>query len=512
MFSVQKFEAICDRARAVLESPRTILWVIPLLVALKLLSASPADPDLFARIAMGRLTLSHAAVPLTDPFAFTTVLPVWIDHEWLSGVIFYLIASTAGDAGLIILKVILAVLAALCVIHASQRQSPLFNARLVWITLCLLHACSAWTSTVRCQAFTYLFIPLLYWAIIEYRKYGNAHLLFLSPLMAIGWVNIHGGYALGCCLIGLLCALEMIQGRLSIRLLAVAAAWALAPIFTPYGLTAFATFLLDSLSMVRPGILEWEPLHHDSTAFVLTLAISLPLLYGLVVKRRGADPFAVGAILFSAYCAFRHVRFLPFFMITVAIFGAPFVDCALTRLKEIRPSLFLATVRSGALTLSILTALASLQLASLLVSRATYTLTYSMFPVGAVEWLRDSGASGKLLVDFNLGSYALWRLYPNFKVSVDGRYEETYPQKTVLDNALAFNPSLPQGREALERINPTHILLTNSLEITDPEREFANGWKTVYKGQDATILSRDVGRTHTSISREIPNDMWQPRF
>jgi hypothetical protein len=33
------------------------------------------------------------AVPLKDPFAFTPKLPAWIDHEWLSGVIYYQIGS-----------------------------------------------------------------------------------------------------------------------------------------------------------------------------------------------------------------------------------------------------------------------------------------------------------------------------------------------------------------------------------------------------------------------------------
>lgn len=514
MTVLQKFEALCDQTRNTLSSRRFILWVIPLIITTKLLSKSPADPDLFARVAMGHLTLSNASVPLTDPFAFTRVLSMWVDHEWLSGVVFYLVCGVAGDFGLIALRVALAVLATVCVIHASQRLTPECRSRFVWITLCLVHALAAWNSTVRCQAFTYLFIPLLYWAIIEYRDHKQPMLLGLSPLLGVAWVNMHGGYALGCCLIGLLCLTQLIHQRLTVGIVAIAAGWALAPFLTPYGFSVFVTFLLDSLSMIRPDIVEWEPLHSDTTAFIATLLLALPLLSGIVLRRKEPDIFALGAIFLSAYCALRHIRFLPFFMITSAIFGGPYIDATLQRAREIRPSLLLASLRSGSLVVMCLLCLGALKLLALVVSPATYRLDFSDYPLGAIEWLRDSRASGRLLVNFNHGSYALWRLFPNFKISVDGRYEEAYPEETVRDNALALNPKLPLSREALERINPTHILLSTPQSSSDPALEFGNGWKVIYQDPSAAILSRDgeISVASSSNYRHVPTDMWTPRF
>jgi hypothetical protein len=514
MTVIQKFEALCDQARNTLSSRRFILWAIPLIIATRLLAHSPADPDLFARIAMGHLTLSNASVPLSDPFAFTRVLSMWVDHEWLSGVVFYLIASICGDFGLIALRVALAVLATVCVVHASQRLAPERRYNFAWITLCLVHALAAWNSTVRCQAFTYLFIPVLYWAIIEYREHKHTLLLGLTPLIGIAWVNMHGGYALGCCVIGMFCLSQLIAQRLTLGLLAVAAGWAIAPFFTPYGFSVFVTFLLDSLSMVRPGIVEWEPLHSDPTSFTATLVLTLPLLYGIAVKRKQLDLFAIGALVFSAYCAFRHIRFLPFYMITAAIFGGPYIDATLTQVKNIRPSLYLATLRSGSAVVMGLLGVGALKLLLVVVSPTTYRLNFSDYPIGAIEWLRESGASGRLLVNFNHGSYALWRLYPNFKISVDGRYEEAYPEETVRDNALALNPKLPQSREALERINPTHILLSPFQGDSDPAAAFENGWKAIYHDENAAILSREGvdGTVPSSHSSQVPADMWTPRF
>jgi hypothetical protein len=514
MVSIGKFEEVCDRAKGVLLSPTVLLWAIPLIIVCRLLGNSPADPDLFARVAMGRLTLSLTYVPLKDPFAFTPTLPTWVDHEWLSGVVFYLIASAMGDIGLILLKVLLASSATLCVILASRRYAPDFASRFIWITLCVLHAAAAWTSTVRCQAFTYLYLPMLYWAIIEYRKARNIFALSLTPLLAIAWVNMHGGYALGCVVMGFLIGAEMIERRLSRPLVLIALGWAIAPLFTPYGWSGFVSFLVGSLGMERPGILEWDPLHTDMSAFALTALFCIPLIWGVVAKRGSRDFFGLAVLIFSSYCAFRHIRFLPFFMLTTAIFGAPYIQVALDQARDLRPHLYTAASRCGALVFVTLLAAGALNLALLILSPSTYRLNYDKFPVGAVEWLRAQQIEGRLLVDFNAGSYALWRLYPKMKISMDGRYEECYPNETVRDNALAFRPDLAVGRLALNRIDPTHILLPITHRIENPEAAFGEGWRLVYRDPNAVVLALDASGSPTIATElaALPQDMWTPRF
>lgn len=87
------YEKALDKLRNTLASPLA-LFLLPLMImAWRLLSPSEADPDLFARVAVGRLVQAHGAIPLIDPFAFTPTLPLWIDHEWLSGVVFWFVIS-----------------------------------------------------------------------------------------------------------------------------------------------------------------------------------------------------------------------------------------------------------------------------------------------------------------------------------------------------------------------------------------------------------------------------------
>jgi len=59
-----------------------------------------ADPDLFARVAAGRMVSLTGWVAPEDPFSFTARPGLWIDHEWLSGFFFYELSQLGGDQAL----------------------------------------------------------------------------------------------------------------------------------------------------------------------------------------------------------------------------------------------------------------------------------------------------------------------------------------------------------------------------------------------------------------------------
>jgi hypothetical protein len=100
------------------------------------------------------------------------------------------------------------------------------------------------------------------------------------------------------------------------------------------------------------------------------------------------------------------------------------------------------------------------------------------------------------------------------KISTDGRYEECYPETTVRDNALAFRPDLEVGRAALDRIDPTHILLPTTHRIENPEASFGDGWRVVYRDPQAVILAHGLSSDVTSTTEMalVPRDMWGAGF
>ncbi|HEY4984615.1 MAG TPA: hypothetical protein VIJ24_06085 [Verrucomicrobiae bacterium] len=48
-----------------------------------------ADGDLWGKLAIGAHVWKFGNVPVSDSFAFTPVLPQYIEHEWGAGTIFF---------------------------------------------------------------------------------------------------------------------------------------------------------------------------------------------------------------------------------------------------------------------------------------------------------------------------------------------------------------------------------------------------------------------------------------
>ncbi len=514
MFNVAGFERKCDRLRQLFSVPAAVLFVPIVVIVWRLIGKSPADPDLFARVGMGRLVEKFGGVTLHDPFAFTEKLPMWIDHEWLSGVVFYHTVSSLGDAGLVFLKLVVAVWTCLLLIRASLLYTPQASARLVWTGICILEASFLWVSTLRCQVFTYFFLALTYYAFVQYRVNAVSRYLVLIPFVSVVLVNMHGGYALELLVLWILTSSSLLQGRRWKLLAVVAALSSFAPAVTPYGFQTFTHYLVHALTMERSHITEWFALYRDPIPFVRTSLITIPLLAGVLItlRKREVDLTALGLLCFSFYCGFKHVRFVGFAMLTATVFGVPYFGRTVELMRARLRSRMLMLERSFALVSAVLVVGMIVQIVSASVQPKSWRLDTRSYPVKALEWLRTSGATGKLLVDFNNGSFALWRLYPRFLISMDGRYEEVYTNQAVADVAAAFSPNTAEGRAALYKLAPTHILYSVSGLSQQQKSALPSEWHEVYRDELYVVYSILADHPTPSTPAQTVDNLWKPLF
>jgi hypothetical protein len=509
-----RFEKVVDALHELFSRPAAALLVASLILVWRLILSAPADPDLFARVGMGRLVAQLGYVPLQDPFAFTAKLPMWIDHEWLSGVVFYQIARQWGDAGLITLKLIMSAWTAALLVRASMHYSPNVSGRVFWASVCILEASYLWVSTVRCQVFTYFVIALIYYGFVQYRVYRVKRYLLLVPIALIALVNMHGGYALSVVVLWILTMCSVIERKPWRTLMAVSSISLLAPILTPYGFETFVRYLVHALSMPRPAIPEWAPIYRTPSLLVRVIIVMAPVAVGALIlgRRRIWDITALSIVAFALYCGISHERFVGFAAITALVFGVRFFSQTVEYLRDVSARRMLVVERAGSLVGAVVVSVALVQSVVAVFLPQTWRLDTKVYPEAALEWLRNSGARGRLLVDFNNGSYAGWRLYPQFLVSLDGRYEEVYSDEAVRDVPLAFAAHTPDGRAALERIAPTHILFINSNEATDAKAALSPKWRQVYQDSRYTIVTLLENHPEPVNSEEKPYELWSSMF
>jgi hypothetical protein len=98
-----------------------------------------------------------------------------------------------------------------------------------------------------------------------------------------------------------------------------------------------------------------------------------------------------------------------------------------------------------------------------------------------MRWLRLNHKKGKLLVHFNEGSFALLAGYPDLKVSIDGRYEEVYPDSTVRLAFAALNPSASDFIPAFNSMRPDFVLLCQSSVPLQIVEFFPGVWRELYR-------------------------------
>jgi len=503
-----RLETLGDRLVTAISRPIGIALLFAVLCAGLSVSFRIPDPDLFARVAVGNLVSVRGELPHLDPFAYTPLKPIWFDHEWLSGVIFFQLVAWGGEWLLLLVKVVAcgatAALATTATVTVAGKERPSF----VWVMGTFYLTVAAWLSSVRSHIFTYVFLAGLILAFERYRRYGERWPLFLVPFVMIVWINCHGGFVTGLGYLGVMTLGMWVheRGRAifpSIILLASVGACLL----NPYGVD-YLLFIAEAVTMPRPYVTEWYPPSFGEIEYLPFFLVLGVMLAGASLRGRSLSGDALVMLALAAIFGLRHARLVPIFGVFAVVYGWPLVQSLIARVNVRGRDLGRAFERLFALVIVAVILPTILVGVSRRFDRSVEIFDYSPYPRAALDWLWGTGATGRLLVDFDRGSFALWRLYPRFKVSLDGRYEELYPNTTIELVVAALDPRHPRHAAAFQSIEPTEILVDRDHGGYHDPAIFGTRWQTRYRDERFALLSsRELSGNSVSGS-----SIWEPRY
>ena len=474
-----------------------LLFAVFLAFAVK----SWADPDLWGHLLFGQDMLSTGSVTRMDPYSFLSH-PDWINHEWLSEVLFGLSWQAAGSAGLVLLKAIV-VLVILALIYGHLRRNGLDVLRAGLVVVVVMLPLMPGLRTIRPHMFTHLLFTLT--LLLLFRIDEGAHRrAWLLPILIALWINFHGGVLAGLGAIGLWAlgwaGLILYRERKMASLLAngrghvwgAVAACGLALLVNPYGVE-LPRFLLETGTVDRPYITEWQPLDLTSLKGALYLLIAGVGGASILKSSRRLRPSATVLLPVMALLPFTALRHLSLFGISVTVLAAPQISDVLRRRSHPR--------HGGGLLPK---AVAGLMLAVGLVFLASVPKDLGCIPVGdeypveSVSLIEDSGASGLLVVTFSWGEYAIWHLHDRLKVSMDGRRETVYPD-SIYQNHLAFRYGFGDWDKVLDS-HPVDIALVPTDEAPDNLLSLKPGWGLAHRDSVAAVYVRE-GSRHAEMVR-----------
>ena len=480
-------EHFADGLRKRLTAPLFLALLVTALLTLIFWGNRIADPDLFARLAVGKLAMT-TGLAFHDPFSFLPTKPIWIDHEWLSGVIFYSLYDYGGDWLLYLFKIAIVFYTVLWVVRSSMLVTA-NSGSWIWLVFTIIPCAYLWQSTVRSQVFTYCFLGFLFYALLSYQYHNRQRYLALVPPIFLLWSNLHGGFVVGLGFLGIATVLRLLKGSRSLFLPCIFVLSFGATFISPYGGLNYWRFILEAITMPRPDITEWAPISVWSKEAVWPGVVAMILVAGIIHKRAG-DLFGAIILIVSLVAGIKSVRFMGLFFIAAAIWGGPLVaNLAQVLGPRYRPKIL--TLQRAAALAGFLGLLAAGFLFVLTFVRKPFMLDRSNYPEAALNWLAETQSGGNVLVDFTAGSYALWVLPQEFKIAVDGRYEEVYSEETVQLAMRALSPQLPGHEAAVAAVAPDYIVA--AVNDTDTAALVAwqkIGWGELFRGGKFLVLGK----------------------
>jgi hypothetical protein len=388
-----------------------------------------ADPDMWGHLRFGLDFLGGAGLPSVDPYSFTQDVP-WINHEWLSEAIFAAAYRAGGVPGLMLLKA--AVLAAAMVLLAATARTVSGEYR-GWLLAVTFLSLSPIATAFRPHLWTILGVALVCYLLARDR-------FRWMPLLFAVWANLHGGWIVGGSILVLWLVGRAVDQRSTRNLrvpLVIFALSAAATLANPYGWRLW-TFLGNTVSMSRGDISEWQPYWVD-----------FEVQHGFLL------PLALGVFATTVFAQWRHLtwaRLLPATWLAISglmvartapLFAEVALFCAATawraegtpRLPDSLASPLPGVSRTGPVPgrwLIDLVAAAAVVLPTFWSNVRCLEISGPWAPdLVTAAAFDDPSATGRLVVPFNWGEYAIWHWGPRLRVSMDGRRETVYSAATV---------------------------------------------------------------------------------
>jgi hypothetical protein len=452
------------------------------------MSRTWADPDLWGHLRFGRDILA-GGIPHADPYSFTSDIP-WVNHEWLAEVAMDLVWTAIGAPGLILLKMGLTGAALLFVArvlkfeHAEgpQRDLVLFAA---------IAGMWARVFVIRPQVFSVALFAAVLWMLRSAER-GRTSRLWLLPFVFMLWVNLHGGWIVG---LGVLIMWTSVQAspfrRSGVPWPAPAGVTilsAFATLINPYGLGMW-TFLAGSVGLNRPNINDWRPLIDSGATVIVPWLISATLAVVAFARGRRSIPVAHALIVLALGVGSIRVNRLDvsFTLSVVMLLGGHLTASRSQAGSERRPHWTRRVVAAAA-------AAAMIGAAAAWSFRASFSclrLDGPWMPEReAGQFIVQNQLTGRMLIWFDWGQYAIWHFDPRIHVSLDGRRETVYSDAFVAAHLqLYFEPESQQ--ELLRRLAPDYAWLPVEVPLAAAlERQ---GWHRAYSGPVSVVLARHLG-------------------
>ncbi len=446
------------------------------------------DPDTWWHIRVGQKILAEWKWPTTDPFSFTVSGNEWMAYEWLGEVFMGFSTRWGWLVGPTVMLIAFSASFMLLLYYYTYLRSGDVKAAFVACALVLPLAQAFFALRPQLLGYNFFLLTLI---CLEHYRRGRRRLVWLLPILFLVWVNTHGTFILGLLALGLFWAggwVEFRKGGLFAegwtpsqrRQLALVLLLCLLVLpLTPYGtrLAAYPVLMSISQPLNIANIQEWQPIAFSLFLGKLFLSLLLAFFLLQVISPLKYRLEEAALLLFAAYAACVHLRFICLFVLV-------FTPLLATSLARWIPAYDVAKDRF-VLNAALLAMIAVGLVAFFPSDRQLKKLAEERFPLKAVAYLRSHPVRGPMLNEYGWGGYMIWALSPQHKVFIDGR-ADIYEYAGVLSDYLDIVRLEPRTLPLLRTYGIQSCLISRKAPLATLLAALPD-WEQVY-ADDVSVL------------------------
>jgi len=323
------------------------------------------------------------------------------------------------------------------------------------------------------------------------------------------WVNLHAGYALGIALMGLFLvgdALDVAFGfpvldsnnglapgaRFRALTLAILLCVAVVPL-NPYG-TAMFGYPLETLRSraMQSYIGEWLSPNFHQHRYLPTLAMILATVVLAALSPRRLRPREFLLLSVTTYAALRSVRHIPIYaLIAIPILSAMVLAFLRDRgaakgLEEKQSPMTPAKAFVNAVLLAGFLLFLFVRVRYVTIRQPEQEA--KELPAAAVSFIAAQHPPAPILNHYNWGGYFIWRLYPDYRVYIDGR-ADLYGDAFMDGLATTYYLRGDSWRSPFEKWGIRTVVLPPDAPLVAALRASPD-WETIYADSQAVVLTR----------------------
>lgn len=449
------------------------------------------NADTWWHLKLGETIWNTHAVPRTDTFSFTTNHHSYIPHEWLSQLTIYAAFRFGGYTGLMLWLCVIASLVALtgyalCWLYSGSGRVAFLGALGIWFFATI-------GFSIRSELLGHFFLICELLILCLGRIRGSRWFFLLPPLFAI-WVNCHGSFFFGIAVIAIILFCSLFEFRAGLlastrwpksdrnRLAACLGLSVAALFINPVGpkLIWYPLDLMFKQQLNLGIITEWQPTPFDDMrAWGLLLFAGLLLLLPMMKRIEiTLQELVLTALVFGS--AVQHQRMLVIF----GIVAMP-VICRMVALGRYKHTPERDRLVLNGLILLLATTAITVGFPR---SRNLIEQVNAANPVKALEFVRKSGLSGRMLNDYDAGGYLIWAApeHPDF---IDGR-ADIFEWTGVFKDYLRWTMLREDPRVILDKYRIAFCVLPRRAPISQA-MQLVPGWKSLYSDDMWVVFARD---------------------